>query len=94
VKVAAFWIDKYEVTGMQYLDFSVKTSYQPEGAAEGKTWRTFFSTEKPNVPVTYLTWKDAEEYCKAQGKRLPTELSGKRRPGDRRAFVFHGETNG
>ncbi|MBP1595497.1 MAG: hypothetical protein H6Q05_874 [Acidobacteria bacterium] len=74
VKVAAFWIDKYEVTGMQYLDFSVKTSYQPEGAAEGKTWRTFFSTEKPNVPVTYLTWKDAEEYCKAQGKRLPTEF--------------------
>ena len=73
VKVPAFWIDKYEVTGMQYLDFSVKTSYQPEGAAEGKTWRTFFSTEKPNVPVTYLTWKDADEYCKAQGKRLPTE---------------------
>jgi formylglycine-generating enzyme required for sulfatase activity len=72
-KVDAFWIDKYEVTNKQYLDFSIKTSYEPEGAAEGKTWRTFFSAEKAYVPVVYITWKDAEAYCKGMGLRLPTE---------------------
>jgi formylglycine-generating enzyme required for sulfatase activity len=73
VKLNAFWIDKYEVTNREYLDFSVNTSYAAEGEAEGKTWRTFFSPEKANVPVVYLTWKDAEAYCKAGGMRLPTE---------------------
>lgn len=73
VKLPAFWIDKYEVTGRQYLDFSVKTSYVPEGESEGKTWRTFFSAERANNPVTYITWKDADAYCKGMGLRLPTE---------------------
>jgi gamma-glutamyl hercynylcysteine S-oxide synthase len=73
VKLNAFWIDKYEVTYKQYLDFSIKTSYVAEGTAEGKTWRTFFSAEKANFPVTYITWKDASEYCKGNGLRLPTE---------------------
>ncbi len=73
VKLPAFWIDKYEVTGKEYLDFSIKTSYVAEGEAEGKTWRTFFSYEKANQPVVYVTWKDADAYCKAQGNRLPTE---------------------
>jgi formylglycine-generating enzyme required for sulfatase activity len=73
LKLPAFWIDKYEVTFKQYLDFSINTSYVPEGEAEGKTWRTFFSAEKANQPVVYITWKDADAYCKAQDKRLPTE---------------------
>jgi iron(II)-dependent oxidoreductase len=73
VKVAAFWIDKYEVTGKEYLEFSINTQYSPEGEAEGKTWRTFFSAEKANNPVTYITFKDAEAYCKGVGKRLPAE---------------------
>jgi formylglycine-generating enzyme required for sulfatase activity len=72
-KLPAFWIDKYEVTNKEYLDFSIKTQYVAEGEAEGKTWRTFFSPEKANAPVVYITWKDAEAYCLAQGKRLPTE---------------------
>jgi len=74
VTLKAFWIDKYEVTGKEYLEFAIKTNYEAEGQAEGKTWRTFFSYEKPNNPVTYITWKDAEAYCKAMEKRLPTEI--------------------
>ena len=73
VTLPAFWIDKYEVTNSEYLDFSINTSYIAEGEKEGKTWRTFFSPEKAKVPVVYITWKDAEAYCKALGKRLPTE---------------------
>jgi formylglycine-generating enzyme required for sulfatase activity len=73
VKLPAFWIDKYEVTGKQYLDFTVDTSYVAEGQEEGKTWRTFFSYERAYNPVTYITFKDAEAYCKGVGKRMPTE---------------------
>jgi gamma-glutamyl hercynylcysteine S-oxide synthase len=73
VKLPAFYIDKYEVTGKEYLEFSINTSYVAEGEAEGKTWRTFFSAERANNPVTYITYKDAEAYCKGVGKRLPTE---------------------
>jgi formylglycine-generating enzyme required for sulfatase activity len=73
VKMNAFYIDKYEVTNKDYLDFAIKTGYQAEGEKEGKSWRTFFSADKAMIPVVYITWKDANEYCKAQGKRLPTE---------------------
>jgi formylglycine-generating enzyme required for sulfatase activity len=73
VNLPAFWIDKYEITNREFLDFSIKTGYQAEGASEGKDWRTFFTTDKADFPVVYITWKDADSYCKASGKRLPTE---------------------
>ena len=73
VKLPAFWIDKYEVTNEEFMQFSIDTGYQGEGAVKGSDWRMFFTQGKENVPVVYITWKDADEYCKAQGKRLPTE---------------------
>jgi len=69
----AFWIDKYEVTYSQFLDFAINTDYLGEGAKEGKDWRTFFTPDKARFPVVYITWKDADAYCKSAGKRLPTE---------------------
>ncbi|MEJ2247261.1 MAG: SUMF1/EgtB/PvdO family nonheme iron enzyme [Acidobacteriota bacterium] len=71
--LSAFWIDKYEVTNAEYLDFSVENSYIGEGVKEGKDWKMFFSPDKANVPVVYITYNDTEAYCKAKGKRLPTE---------------------
>ena len=73
VKLPAFWIDRYEATGMEFLEFTSKTAYVAEGESENKTWRTFFNINKPHSPVTYVTWKDADSYCKGMGKRLPTE---------------------
>ena len=73
VNLPAFWIDKYEVTNSQFLDFAIKTSYTGEGAKEGRDWRLFFTPEKGLFPVVYITWNDASTYCKSLGKRLPTE---------------------
>lgn len=73
VNLPAFWIDKYEVTGKEMLDFAVETGYTGEGAREGKDWRLFVTPEKAYNPVVYVTWDDAAAYCKWRGKRLPTE---------------------
>ncbi len=73
VYLPAFWIDKYEVTNSQFLDFAIKERYTGEGAKEGKDWRLFFTPDKGLYPVVYVTWNDAAAYCKSVGKRLPTE---------------------
>jgi len=76
VNLPAYWIDKYEVTNMEFMDFSIKTGYIGEGAKEGRDWRAFFqpaTPEKAKLPVVYISWNDADKYCKSVGKRLPTE---------------------
>ena len=68
----AFWIDKYEITNMEFLDFTIESGYVGEDI-DGKNWRIFFSSpEKANIPAI-LTWNDAKAYCEGVGKRLPTE---------------------
>jgi len=74
MSLPAFWIDKYEVTNMEFMDFSINENYAGEGAKEGKDWRIWYTPEKANVPVMYITYNDAEAYCKSKGKRLPTEF--------------------
>lgn len=70
VAVESFWIDKYEVTNYQYQRYvresgaSAPTSWTNEEWPPGQT---------AFQPVVYVTWREAADYCAAQGKRLPTE---------------------
>ena len=57
VKVAAFKIDKHEVTFTEFNSFNKEYTI-PDG--------------KDKHPVTEITYFDAEDYCKHLGKRLPT----------------------
>ena len=57
VRVKAFEIDKFEVTNAQYKE-ATKDFQIPAG--------------KENNPVIEVNYFDAETYCKAVGKRLPT----------------------
>jgi serine/threonine protein kinase/formylglycine-generating enzyme required for sulfatase activity len=57
VTVAPFFIDKYEVTIEAYMK-----NQNPTGRTEGN-----------KLPMTGVTWREADSYCRSLGKRLPTE---------------------
>jgi formylglycine-generating enzyme required for sulfatase activity len=73
LSLPAFWIDKYEVTYIQFMEFTSNTGYLAAVDKEGKNWRTYFSSAKEQFPVLHISWNDAVDYCKSVGKRLPTE---------------------
>lgn len=83
VSVDAFNIDKYQVTNREFRDFvkacpqwrksRVKALFADAGYLNH--WESDLelkSGELPDGPVTNVSWFAAREYCKCQGKRLPT----------------------
>lgn len=55
-----FWIDKFEVTNVQYIAISGE---EPPSAYSGDL-----------NPVDSITWFDARDFCKLRNARLPTEV--------------------
>ena len=58
IKLPAFKIDKYEVTNEQYAKVVKDFQYYPEEA---------------HMPAVFISQIEAQHYCKALGKRLPSE---------------------
>ena len=58
IPIAAFWIDRYEVTQEQYENVMGNNP-------------SFFKGS--NRPVEKVNWDQANAYCRKIGKRLPTE---------------------
>jgi len=67
--VTEFWIDQYEVTNYQYKKFIDATRRRSPSHFENRT----FPANKIDHPVTYVSWKDANAYCKWADKRLPSD---------------------
>ncbi len=66
VWVQSFWMDQYEVTYAEYK------ACQKAGECP-KAGPQYVDFDRPAQPINGISWFDADAYCKAQGKRLPTE---------------------
>lgn len=75
VKVAAFFIDRSEVTNKQYQEFLDASGYKPKHPTNFlKHWPDGkMPPELADHPVVYVDIDDARAYAKWAGKRLPTE---------------------
>ncbi len=73
VSVAAFEIDKFEVTNEQFEKFVAETGYVTEAEEAGETSWRYYDKDKPRHPVVKVTWNDAQAFCEWAEKRLPTE---------------------
>lgn len=68
----AFSIDRYEVTNHHYQQFVTATGHRKPGLPS-RYAKSGSKVRGVNQPVVYVSWEDAEEYCRWRGKRLPTE---------------------
>ncbi len=84
IYLGAFRIDKFEVTNAAYGRFVAATGHSPPrlpGREKpwGGNWSRFvWGGRKPppgagDLPVSLVSWFDAEAYCAWAGKRLPSE---------------------
>lgn len=67
--VAAYYIDIYEVTNMQYKRFINETGRRSPDHFRNRT----FPPGKADHPVTFVSWDDGQAYCTWAGKRLPDD---------------------
>jgi formylglycine-generating enzyme required for sulfatase activity len=68
----AFAIDRYEVTNHHYQQFVLATGHRKPGLPS-RYAKSSGKMRGTNQPVVYVSWDDANEYCRWKGKRLPTE---------------------
>ncbi len=61
-------IDRFEVSNARYSAFIKATGHSEPAFADDAEFN------KPDQPVTGVTWNDASSFCKWAGGRLPTEV--------------------
>lgn len=76
VYLAAFWIDRTEVTNSQYrrcVEAPEKECAPPSQTGSHTRPSYYDDSDFDDYPVIYTSWHQANAYCRWAGKRLPTE---------------------
>jgi formylglycine-generating enzyme required for sulfatase activity len=70
-----FWMQRTEVTVEQFARFVKSTGHRTaaERAGASRTWREPGFGVRGRQPVVYVTFGDADAYCRWIGARLPTD---------------------
>lgn len=74
VPVPLFYIDRMEVTNLQYSEFVNAVGYTPPPYWQNNT----FPVHQDNHPVVMVNWYDASYYAAWRKKQLPTEAQWQR----------------
>ncbi len=70
VYLSTYYIDRYEVTNARYKTFTDATNHRLP-----RHWKKGTIPEGlEQHPVVYVSWFDADDFCKWENKRLPDEL--------------------
>ena len=74
ITLSAFMIDKMEVTNAKYKQCVDAGICDPPDYSNSKSRSTYYGdSDYDQYPVIFVSWYDANKYCKWAGKRLPTE---------------------
>jgi formylglycine-generating enzyme required for sulfatase activity len=90
VSLAAFWLDKTEVTNAHWDECVAARVCRPKSDAVRAQHPDF---NGPNQPVSGISWEDARTFCGWRGKRLPREAEYEKavRDSDNRRFAWGNE---
>lgn len=82
--IPGFYIDRYEVTNLQYYIFCQATDHNPPRHWRGQK----FPEGEDSLPVTYVSFFDAAAYAEWAGKRLPNEMEWEKAARGRAGFIY------
>jgi serine/threonine protein kinase len=93
VELAAFIIDRSEVTVAQYRECVSEETCGVDGVTEDPLGCNYSAAGRDQHPVNCVDWKQADTYCRWTGGTLPTEAQWERaaRGTDGRAYPWGGE---
>ncbi len=94
VRIHPYYLDRFEVTNEQYLRFIQATGRPVPADPKDPEYYAWVDGRPPagqeDHPVCYVSWYDADAYCRWADKRLPTEAEWERaaRGDDDRAWPW------
>ena len=84
VDLAVYFIDLYEVTHGDYFRFVQETGFPvPPRWHKGAP-----RPEQVNLPATFISWREADTYCRWRGARLPSEAEWEKAARGENAWLY------